>query len=669
NILEVNQGACHMLGYTEEELLEMTADDLVPEGGSTFLPDQIEEATRTGGKLETVHLDKDGAEIPVDLRGKILPVDGEERVLISVRDISERKKREKRLKQYEMAVERSGDLMAALDEDYRYLFANRAYRNMYGMGKEEVQEKTVADLLGHATFHKRVKSKVDRCLEGETVEYEMWRKHPELGNRLLDIIYYPLRSGTKIHGFVAVMRDVTERKRFEEKLREANQRLKESRKRYQSYFEELGDAVYITKVSDGDDHGTILDVNPTAIDQTGYSRDELLDMKIFDLVVNSPDDLSYREIDELLDQDKPVSFTEKKVSKSGEEFWTEVVVTSIEHEGVDATLSINRDVTEKIRAQEELERERKRLRELHKAVDIFQSCQTEEDLYEATLQVTANVLEFDISIIFVRREDKLIPVASMGFRLKDLPVYDITEGLVGQTIQEDRTLWGEDVREVEGAQPEDPDLRSFLSVPIGNLGVFQAGARQPDEFTRSDVELTDILVGHLNEEIQRIRLEKKLKEKAIRDPLTGLYNRRYLNETLTKEIERGERYTHPISFLMIDINRFKEINDTYSHNVGDRVLEDIGKLLRENVRDTDTVFRYGGDEFLIMMPETNGEIDTTVDRLKRELKKWNESTNIVDFPITLAFGVSFWRPDKGTGIEEVIRLADERMYRDKKRTG
>ncbi len=669
NILAVTQGACDLLGYTKEELREMTVDDIVPEGAPSFLPDQIDKATRTGRKLETFNLDREGREIPIDLRGKIITVDGEKRILVSIRDISIRKEREIRLKQYEMAVEGSDDLMAVCDENYRYLFANRAYREMYQVGPEEIQKKRVEELLGSEAFYKEVKSRVDRCLRGETVEYEMWREHPQLGDRLLDIIYYPLRSGEGIQGFVAVMRDITERKKVEEKLKEANKRLKRSRERYQSYFEELGDAVYITKVSDGDDHGKILDANSTATDQTGYSREELLDMKIFDLVLDGPESKSYNEIDDQLTEGKPVSFTERKISKSGEEFWTEVVVTPIDHEGVDATLSINRDVTEKTRAQEELEEERKRLRELHRAVDVFQSCQTEEELYEATLKVTANVLEFDISIIFVNRGEKLIPVASMGFSLKDLPVYNIEEGLVGETLRKDQTFWGEDAREVESAKPEDPELRSFLSVPIGNLGVFQAGAKEADEFSRSDVELAEILVGHLNEEIQRIRLEKELKEKAIRDPLTGLYNRRYLNETLTKEIGRDERYVHPISFLMIDINRFKEINDTYSHNVGDRVLKEIGNLLKANVRDADTVFRYGGDEFLIMMPETNGDVGTTVDRLKDELKKWNTDTDIVDFSITLAFGISHWRPDEEGGIEEVIRLADERMYRDKNRTG
>ncbi|MBS3789179.1 GGDEF domain-containing protein, partial [Candidatus Bipolaricaulota bacterium] len=180
-----------------------------------------------------------------------------------------------------------------------------------------------------------------------------------------------------------------------------------------------------------------------------------------------------------------------------------------------------------------------------------------------------------------------------------------------------------------------------------------------------DIELAEILAGHLSEEVKRIRLEEELKEQAIRDPLTELYNRRYFNETLKKEVKKSERYSRPLAFLMIDVNRFKEINDRYSHQTGDEVLREVAGLLEDNVRDSDTVVRYGGDEFLIMLPETDGESSYTVTRLREKLEEWNRDSDLLDFPLTLAIGSAHWSPEQDRDVEEALKEADQKMYEDK----
>lgn len=305
------------------------------------------------------------------------------------------------------------------------------------------------------------------------------------------------------------------------------------------------------------------------------------------------------------------------------------------------------------------------MKKLHHAVDRFQSCQTEEELYETTLEVTRDALGFDISLIYVTREERLVPVASNELETSELPSYEKDAALAGATYTNGKTIWGDDVREVEEAEPEDPQLRGYMSVPIGDLGVFQASSKTKGAFTKVDIELAEILAGHLNEEIKRIRLEEKLKEQAIRDPLTGLYNRRYFNVTLTKEVERSQRYGHNIAFIMIDVNRFKEINDTYSHQTGDKVLKEVANLLRANVREADTVVRYGGDEFLVMLPETDGDSRYTGDRIRSKLAVWNDESNLLDFPLTMAMGISHWNPDQDRDVEEALKEADKKMYEQK----
>jgi diguanylate cyclase (GGDEF)-like protein len=243
----------------------------------------------------------------------------------------------------------------------------------------------------------------------------------------------------------------------------------------------------------------------------------------------------------------------------------------------------------------------------------------------------------------------------------------VNEGLSGKTYRTKKTYHYGDIRQVEEAEPVRPEYRSVISVPIGNLGVFQVISGEVGAFTDQDVRLAELLVGHVYEALRRLRLEEELKEQAIHDPLTGLYNRRHFNVTLEKEVERCERYGHDIAFIMIDINRFKEINDRYSHQIGDQVLKEVADLLTASVRDADTVVRYGGDEFLVVMPETGGDSSVTSSRLKSKLLEWNEQSNLLDFPLTLAMGVSYWKPDQERDVEDALNEADRKMYEDKDR--
>jgi diguanylate cyclase (GGDEF)-like protein len=162
-------------------------------------------------------------------------------------------------------------------------------------------------------------------------------------------------------------------------------------------------------------------------------------------------------------------------------------------------------------------------------------------------------------------------------------------------------------------------------------------------------------------------LQKELEEQAIRDPLTSAYNRRYFNEAIEQEVARSKRYGHPIAFLMVDVNRFKEINDRFGHRMGDQVLRAVADVLRQNVRMSDTVIRYGGDEFLVILPETNGNAEAAVERIHATVAGRNVENSLLKFPVTLAIGVDHWQPTDPRPIEVVLSEADRRMYEDKNR--
>lgn len=192
--------------------------------------------------------------------------------------------------------------------------------------------------------------------------------------------------------------------------------------------------------------------------------------------------------------------------------------------------------------------------------------------------------------------------------------------------------------------------RWILTVNVGVLGIMLALAWT-----------VALLVAR-----ERGRYERGLHAAARRDALTGLRNRFALEEAIPQEEARAHRYGHPVGALMVDVNRFKEVNDRFGHQMGDKVLQGVAEVLRKSVRETDIVFRYGGDEFLILLPETRGEIAIVWQRIQEEVAGRNEANLLLDFPVTLAIGMVQWEPSMKVSLEWVIGQADSKMYTNKR---
>jgi diguanylate cyclase (GGDEF)-like protein len=170
--------------------------------------------------------------------------------------------------------------------------------------------------------------------------------------------------------------------------------------------------------------------------------------------------------------------------------------------------------------------------------------------------------------------------------------------------------------------------------------------------------------------LERTRLLKKIRELAVRDALTGLYNRRELHRFLEYEIIKSKRYNHAFSLLMMDIDHFKEINDRFGHRVGDEILQQVAQLILTNTRGCDLPARYGGDEFIIVLPETpapNGLLGA--ERLRRVVETifiqvGNEMGELEKLDITVSIGVAGYPEDAEAG-EQLIDLADQALYQGK----
>ncbi|OGI67098.1 MAG: hypothetical protein A2W18_01885, partial [Candidatus Muproteobacteria bacterium RBG_16_60_9] len=160
------------------------------------------------------------------------------------------------------------------------------------------------------------------------------------------------------------------------------------------------------------------------------------------------------------------------------------------------------------------------------------------------------------------------------------------------------------------------------------------------------------------------RLE--LSRKAVTDSLTGLYNRGYFQSSLTKEFSAARRKERPLSLVLVDIDFFKKINDNFGHQVGDAVLKHVAKILKSGCRDSDVVARYGGEEMVLILPETNLDHALEVaERIRRALAEQSYSDDSVNVPATASFGVATLNAQRDSA-EALIKAADEALYRSKK---
>jgi diguanylate cyclase (GGDEF)-like protein len=163
-----------------------------------------------------------------------------------------------------------------------------------------------------------------------------------------------------------------------------------------------------------------------------------------------------------------------------------------------------------------------------------------------------------------------------------------------------------------------------------------------------------------------LKLQETLRIQSIRDPLTGLFNRRYMEESLEREIHRAVRKKSHLGIIMIDIDNFKQFNDTYGHSAGDAMLREFGQFLNESIRGEDIACRYGGEEFALILPDTSLEVVLKrTEQIRVGVKRLNVNyMGQTIGTITISSGIAVF-PDNGPTGDAIIRAADAGLYRAK----
>ena len=333
------------------------------------------------------------------------------------------------------------------------------------------------------------------------------------------------------------------------------------------------------------------------------------------------------------------------------------------------------DITERKQAEETVHRQNKMLSRLHQITLGLLKHHDIDRLLNSLVELSAELLDAPYAEIMLVEGDALVVKAVtqnqfllLGKRLErqdallSWQAFDTRK----PAVLADYATWPNRQKIYEGFL-----LHAVADFPILNdnqcLGVLAVGRDiTGSEFNPDQIQFGLLFASLTAIVINNAQLREALREQSIRDPLTGLFNRRYMEETLKREISRVTRRLHPLGIIMLDIDHFKRFNDALGHAAGDALLRELGRFLQSHIRHEDVACRYGGEEFILIMPDASLEV--VQQRAEHLLQATGEiqvqDVNQSRAGITLSLGVAVY-PQHGRTIEAVLRAADAALYRAK----
>ncbi len=621
-----------LTGYTEKELQDVYSLDLVH-------PDDREEVRKRA--IESL---KSGSSLPCEYRfikksGEVMWVlekltsteyKGERATAGSFMDITERKQSEDVLAKSE---ERYRTIMDETHDDYfevdlagNFTFVNDAICRSVGCTAEDLIGKSYSATTNSDDVKIIYKAFHQIYLTGQPVKaftFKFIRKDGSLG--VGEMSAFPMRNeSSEMVGFRGVSHDVTERVMMEEALRQ-------SEARYRTILEEIEEGYYETDLT-----GNYTFFNDVICKKLGYSREEMTGVNF--QAHTAPEDI--QKITEayygVYRTGKPLKWMPpKQIRKDGKELFTEDSVSLLRNDKgeIIGFRGVSRDITERILMEEALRRSEERYRTILEEI--------EEGYYETDLAGDITFANNAACRQFGRSEAELI---GMNYRTY-VPKED-AKGVYQAWNKVYRT--GEPLRAYPFATIRKDGTQIFLENSVSPL---------------CNKEGKIIGFRSVSRDItERKQFEEKLADMATHDSLTGLPNRTLLNDRLTMGLALSRRSGNRLAVMMLDLDKFKVINDTMGHDIGDQLLKAVGERLASVTRKSDTVGRMGGDEFVLVLPQISQPANAAM--LAQRILDIFREPFIFDghrLNVTTSVGIAVY-PDDGKEIEELLKSADTAMY-------
>jgi len=487
--------------------------------------------------------------------------------------------------------------------------------------------------------------------------------------------------------------DITERKRSEEalsknyqELQETMQWLEQSRNMMQLIIESVPVRVFWK-----DSDLRYLGCNTLFAHDAGFSDpQQLLGQDDFAMGWREQADLYQSDDRQVMESRRPkLNIVEPQTTPAGATIWlnTSKVPLQMPNGEVFGILGLYEDITERQQAEETIQAANAKLQALvaqvearnramtlaNELADMLQACQASEEAYKAISHFMPKFFPDDVGALYMLNNSRNLfeAVAVWGQKPQTVPVFDPEECW---SVRRGRVHKVENPQEGLLCRHVTQGFSGwYMCIPLiaqgETLGVFHIQSQcQVEEQEAGMAAAREQLALAVAEDmalaIANLRLRETLRSQAIRDPLTGLFNRRYMEETMDRELSRVVRQGVPLGVLMMDLDLFKEYNDTFGHSGGDDLLRALGTLIKSQIRVEDIACRFGGEEFMLIMPGTTLGVALERAKILRQAVKEMHLHHRGLKPITISVGVAVY-PDHGAISLDIIKAADAALYRAK----
>lgn len=519
------------------------------------------------------------------------------------------------------------------------VYVNHSFAYMLGYSsKDEIIGLNLAEqLYVHSEDRLKLLNEIEKV--GFVRDYEVQNKRKDGTYVTLSVTSSVIfDENNQRAGIEGVIYDITERKRMQNRLYI-----------FEKSVEQTADHVMIT-----DKEGVIQYVNPAFEVTTGYSSDEVIGKtpKILQSGRQGPE--YYKNLWATILSGETFYAQTTNIKKNGDLYVADQTISPIFNESKKIThfVSIWKDITERVRLEESLVYEKQKLEEIIGFDEKICAIRKSDRLLDFVVSKTMKILDArKCSIMFIEKESgELCTKANVGFEEKEASRIHIKDSIAAPVIEEGKALLiGNVFPQIRPTSENENKASPFMVAPIkrdgetiGVINVADKNSHSEEDasFNELDLKILCDIAREVAVALENVRFYKELQFLTVKDPVTDVHNFRHFTNTLDYEIKRIEKFPGDLALLMMDVDNFKSFNDQFGQDAGNKLLREIGRIIKTILEDADILCRYAGDQFVAILPGSSKQ-DTVLlaDRIREAVERAT-----FDTPMTVSIGVAQYKP-------------------------